>query len=110
MDMAARGQYLQTLITRYLKARKRQKGSILDEYCWNSGQYRKYVIRRIASSELGGRPRRVLRYGQDTARALEKLWRIFDFPCGQRLRPQISTELDRLRRLGKLEVSVKTAE
>jgi hypothetical protein len=111
--MAARRQYLQTLITRYLKVRKRQKGSILDEYCRNTGQNRKYVIRRLgrlASSEPGGRRRRVPHYGQDTARALEKLWRIFDFPCGQRLRPLISTELDRLRRLGKLEVSAKTAE
>jgi hypothetical protein len=111
--MAARKQYLRMLITRYLKARKRQKGAILDEYCRNTGQNRKYVIRRIgrlASSEPGPPRKRAPRYGQDTARAVEKLWKIFDFPCGQRLRPLISTELDRLRRLGELEVSAKTAE
>ena len=44
------------------------------------------------------------------ARALEKLWRIFDYPCGQRLRPLIETELDRLRRLKEIEVSAQTAE
>ena len=111
--MAAKKQYLRMLITRYLKARKRQKGAILDEYCRNTGQNRKYVIRRIgrlASSEPGPPRKRAPCYGQDTARALEKLWRIFDLPCGQRLRPLISTELDRLRRLGELEVSAKTAE
>ena len=111
--MAARKQYLETLITRYLKARKRHKGSILDEYCRNTGQNRKYVIRRIgrlASREPGPPRRRSRRYGQETARALEKLWRIFDFPCGQRLGPLIRTELDRLRRLGELEVSAQTAE
>lgn len=112
MDMAARKQYLQTLLARYLKARKQQKGAILDEYCRNTGQNRKYVIRRLsrlALGETGTVRKRRRRYGQDTARAVEKLWKIFDFPCGQRLRPLISTELDRLRQLGELEVSAKTA-
>lgn len=111
--MASRKQYLRTLLERYLRARKQQKGSILDEYCRNTGQNRKYVIRRIgglATTEPRPPRKRAPRYGQDTARALEKLWRIFDFPCGQRLRPLIQTELDRLRRLGELEVSVQTAE
>jgi len=111
--MAARKQYLETLLARYLKARKRQKGAILDEYCRNTGQNRKYVIRRIAhlaSGEIRGRKKRAALYGQAIARALETLWKIFDFPCGQRLRPLISTELERLRRLGELEVSAKTAE
>jgi hypothetical protein len=112
MDMASRKQYLRTLLERYLKARKRQKGSILDEYCRNTGQNRKYVIRRIsrlASTEPRPPRKRAPHYGQDTARPLEKLWKIFDFPCGQRLRPLIETELDRLRRLGELEISAKTA-
>lgn len=111
--MASRKQYLQTLVERYLKARKRQKGSILDEYCRNTGQNRNYVIRRmgdLAKTEPRPPRKRAPHYGQDTARALEKLWKIFDFPCGQRLRPLIQTELDRLRRLGELEISAKTAE
>jgi len=47
--MASRKQYLQKLLERYLRARKRQKISILDEYCRNTGQNRKYVIRRIGA-------------------------------------------------------------
>lgn len=46
--MASRKQYLRTLLERYLRARKRQKGLILDEYCRNTGQNRKYVIRKIS--------------------------------------------------------------
>jgi hypothetical protein len=46
--MASRKQYLQTLLSRYLRARKRQKGTILDEFCRNTGQNRKYVIRKIS--------------------------------------------------------------
>lgn len=111
--MRSRKQYLQTLLERYLKARKRQKGSILDEFCRNTGQNRKYVIRkmgRLASTEPRPPRKRVPRYGQETTRALETLWRIFDYPCGQRLRPLLETELDRLRRLGELKVSAPTAE
>jgi len=46
MDMASRKQHLQTLLERYLKARKLQKGAVLDEYCRNTRQNRKYVITR----------------------------------------------------------------
>ena len=111
--MASRKQYLQTLMERYLKARKRQKGSILDEYCRNTGQNRNYVIRkigRLASTEPRPPRKRAPHYGQETARALEKLWKIFDYPCGQRLRPLIETELERLRRLGELKIPAQTAE
>lgn len=110
--MASRKQYLQTLLERYLKARKRQKSTILDEFCRNTGQNRKYVIRTLgglASTEPRPPRKRTPRYGPETARALERLWRIFDYPCGQRLRPLIGTELDRLRRLKEIEVSAPTA-
>jgi len=112
MDMASRKQYLQTLLERYLKVRKRQKSTILDEFCRNTGQNRKYVIRTLgglASTEPRPPRKRAPRYGPETARALEKLWKIFDYPCGQRLRPLIRTELDRLRRLKEIEVSAPTA-
>jgi len=46
--MRARKQYLNTLLERYLKGRKRQKDLFLDEYYRNTGQNRKYVIRKIA--------------------------------------------------------------
>lgn len=79
----------------------------MDEYCRNTGQNRKYVIRKISGlASIKPRPprKRGPHYGPETARALEKLWKMFDFPCGQRLRPLIHTELDRLRRLGELDV------
>jgi len=47
MDMPTRNQYLKVLRERYLKAEaKKEKTEILDEYCRNTGQARKYVIRR----------------------------------------------------------------
>jgi len=52
MDMHARKEYLKVLRERYFKARtKREKTEILNEYCQNTGQNRKYVISKIWSGE-----------------------------------------------------------
>jgi len=50
MNMDARNQYLKVLQERYFMAKsKKEKSTILDEYCKNTGQNRKYVIRKINS-------------------------------------------------------------
>jgi hypothetical protein len=41
--------------------------------------------------------------------ALTKLWRLFDYPCGQRLAPLLKTETERLRKLKELVISDTTA-
>jgi hypothetical protein len=113
MDMRARNQYLSTLLERSLKAGKARKGELLDEYCRNTGQNRKYVIRKICRMAFGPprvRKKRASFYGRDVRVALEALWKIFDFPCGQRLAPIVRAELDRLRRLKELDLSQRTAE
>jgi hypothetical protein len=55
----------------------------LDGYCQDLGQIRNDIIRRIAhlaSGEIRECNKRTAHYGQGIARALEKLWRIFNFP------------------------------
>ncbi len=48
MDMHSKNEYLKVLRGRYLKAKtKKEKSQILDEFCCNTGQARKYVIRKI---------------------------------------------------------------
>jgi hypothetical protein len=112
MDMRTRRQYLETLLGRYLRGRKHQKRKILDEFCRNTGQNRKYVIRRfseLASGRTRPARKRRRRYGREVQGALKTLWTIFDFPCGQRLCPLVRTELGRLRDLGEISVSEETA-
>jgi hypothetical protein len=46
--LKARTQYLKALISRYFRARKKPKGVFLDEICRNTGQNRKYIIRKLA--------------------------------------------------------------
>jgi len=111
MDMRSRKQYLESLLERYLKARKKQKGLLLNEICRNLGQNRKYVIRKLAalaSGKIKVVKKRRPYYGRNVQRGLEETWRIFDYPCGQRLRPLIQTELLRLRELGEIKLSVAT--
>ena len=51
MDMNARNQYLKVLQQRYFMVKsKKEKSKILDQYCENTEQNRKYVIRKINSS------------------------------------------------------------
>ena len=89
--MDSRNQYLKVLRERYLKARtKKEKTQILDEHCRNTGQARKYIIRKIHPEvDLRPKPRRKRKQtydGQVTA-ALAKVWEIFYCTCGQRLNP-----------------------
>ncbi len=111
--MRSRDQYLGTLIPRYLKADRKGKTSLLDEYSLNTGQNRKYVIRKIrqkAFREPKPRKKRAVCYGHEVQEAVWRLWKIFDGPCGQRLQPLLETEVGRLRDLGELKVSDKTYE
>lgn len=110
--MRSREQYLRALLGRYLRVRKRGKSLLLDEYCRNTGMARKSVLRKIAGLLKGGSPPRNQRwpvYGRSVRLALETLWEIFDRPCGQRLKPLVEEELERLRAQGELRVDEKTA-
>ncbi|MCL0084768.1 hypothetical protein M1N69_01245 [Thermodesulfovibrionales bacterium] len=113
MDMHSRNEYLKVLREKYLKARtKREKSQILDEYCGNTGQARKYVIRKIQPGvDLGlkQRKKRKETYDSQVKAALAKVWEIFDHPCGQRLKPLLEVEVDRLSELGELRVSGEVA-
>ena len=38
-----------------------------------------------------------------------KVWKIFDYPCGQRLEPLLKDEIDRLRKLKEINCSDEVA-
>lgn len=114
MDMNARNQYLKVLQEKYFQAKSRgEKSSILDEYCRNTHQNRKYLIRRINSCILSSptnKGRREEIYDGHVRAALAKMWEIFDYPCGQRLASLLETEVDRLRDFGELLIPDEVAE
>jgi len=111
--MHSRNQYLKALLRKYLNADKKGKGSLLDEYCRNTGQHRKYVIRKIkgmAFKEPRPRKKKGTLYGIEVRDILYCLWKVFDYPCGQRLKPLLEGEVDRLRKMGELRISENISE
>jgi len=64
----------------------------------------------MAFDEPRLRKKRACRYGHEVREALWKLWKIFDSPCGQRLKPLLEQEVGRLRSFGELRVSEETSE
>lgn len=115
--MQTRNQLLFTMISKnggyHLRARA-EKTKLLNEYCRLTGQNRKAVIRKIKTGnyvksmrkEKGEEKRkRAKQYGQDVSAILIRLWEIFDRPCGQRLQPLLKAEVERLKKLGEIDVS-----
>ncbi len=47
MDINAKQQYMKTLREEYLKANKKGKTAILDEYCKRTKEERKYAIKKF---------------------------------------------------------------
>jgi len=116
MDMYSRNQYLRELRKEYLKTKsKKEKSKLLDEAEKRTKLDRKYLIKKLRpKSNLDkrkeDRKKRKVYYDGYVKDALVQIWRIFDYPCGQRLEPLLKTEVDRLRKLGELSCSDKVAE
>jgi len=104
---------MKTLREEYLKASKKEKGRILDEYCKRTGEERKYAIKKfrykVKLKNPEDRKRRPNKYGGDVVSTLAEIWEIFDHPCGQRLKTLLEDETDKLRRLGEVKCSDEVA-
>jgi len=114
MNKEAREQYMQTLRERYLKSGKKEKTNILNEYCRNTGQDRKYSIKKflykVKLKKPEDRRKKNETYDNSIKPTLVKLWGIFDYPCGQRLKTLIKDELQRLRNFNEIFCSDVVAE
>jgi len=114
MDMHSRNQYLKELQQKYFMSRlRKERSSILDEYCRNTHQNRKYIISKINSSfssKPKERKKRKHIYDGYVKAALAEIWEIFDYPCGQRLAPLLKTEVSRLRQLEEIFIYNEVAE
>lgn len=116
MDMYSRHQYLKELRSEYLKTKSRkEKSKLLDEAEKRTGLNRKYLIEKLKpksnlDKDKSQRRKRREYYDSYVRAALVQVWRIFDYPCGQRLAPLLKTEVERLRELRELQCSDEVAE
>lgn len=116
MDMPSRNQYLKELRKEYLKIKdKKGKGKLLDEAEKRTKLRRKYLMVKLKpKSNLDKLPQerkhRKCKYGGDVKSALIVCWKVFDRPCGERLKPLLEQETEKLRRLGEIACSQETAD
>lgn len=114
--MNARREYRRQIQEQYKNTKsKKEKSKLLDEYCRNTSQNRKYAIRVLCAP--AGSPatlssckkKRRCRYDHRIRAALVKVWEVMDYPCGQRLAPFMDEIVSRLREFDELEISDQTA-
>jgi len=115
MNMQSRNQYLKELRSEYLKTKlKKERGTLLDEAAKKTKLNRKYLMEKLKpksnmdKDKSQGKKRKQF-YDNSIKPALVQMWRIFDYPCGQRLETLLKSETDKLRLLGELDCSDKTA-
>lgn len=113
MDKEAKKQYMDTLREKYFAGSKKEKGEILNEYCRNTKQERKYVSKKFnykaKIKKKTEYKKRACFYDSHVIAVLVKIWEIFDYPCGQRLIEILETEVDNLRKLKEIVCSDEIA-
>ena len=104
MTAAGVQEYIEAIRGRYIRARKKDKGRILDEAVIVTGYHRKAVVRLLgrrkkrSSPYRLGRPRR---YGLELAQALKVLWEASGRVCSRRLHPFVPELIGVLRLHGE---------
>ena len=114
------------LAPKYQKARKKEKGNILDQFI-NATHYNRsyaaYVLRSHGKklwlntqvAVIGDAKKRVFRkklriYDDTVAAALRKVWQIMDYICGKRLAPMLKEVIPRLIRFHEIKIEQTVQE
>ena len=101
-------EYVKAERDRYLKAKKKDKGKILDEFVQVSRYHRKAAIRLLHGDNSGqhGKKRgRRRHYGGEVTDVLRKIWEASDRLCSKRLKPFISELMKVMRQHGELVIN-----
>ena len=108
MNISAKRQYLSTLRNRYRTALSRKdKAIIIEELVANLHCARKSAIRALHAKPLTRatiRKGRKEQYGYDLVAPLTLLWNVAGNPCSKRLKPQIPSLIDTLKRFGEVRL------
>ncbi len=118
LDLVTRKRITLEVAKRYVKASKKEKGRILDEFCALTDYNRSYAAgllrkgppvkgksRKGALRPVGSRRGRKPAYTAEVRRQLVKVWAILDCPCGKRLVAAMPTTLAALERFGEIRIT-----
>lgn len=102
MSQKGKWEYFRAIYERYHQADRKLKGTILNEFCLNTGYHRKYALRLLNGPPPGryrGRThrRRPCRYGPQALSILTAVWEAAGYPWSVRLKALLPLWLPWLR-------------
>ena len=112
MNINERRKYIHKMWGRYKKANKKEKGDLLSEIEVVVGMHRKSII-RLLNNRLSRKKRcreRGRTYGIDVDDAIRKIAHSLDYPCAERLHPNLDWMAEHLEYHGELCLKGKTKE
>lgn len=92
MSPRSKREYVEAIFLRYKKACRKERTTILDEFCAVCGYHRKHAIRLLRGYKRFTRPkpkkrgRRSHYQGPDILKPLKKIWLAANLPCSKRLK------------------------
>jgi hypothetical protein len=98
-------EYAEAIQERYKRAKRKEKGRILDEFTQAAGYHRKSAVRLLGRGPRApnhGRQGRPRKYGSEVVKALKLAWEVTDHLCGKRLKPFLPELVSVLERKGHL--------
>ncbi len=113
LSMSQRHAVTKAIATRYKRADKAGKGTILDELCattgWHRNHARKALGQALRPKIVRPRKPRAPLYGPEVIGALRFCWAVLGAPTGKRLAPSLDELVPTQRRFGELDVSEEVA-
>lgn len=112
MDIDERRKYIHKMWGRYRTSNKMEKGRLLDEIQAVTGMHRKAIL-RLLNGRLSRKKRSRERgrvYGVEVSNAVLVIARSLDYPCAERLQPNLVWMAHQLHRHGELNVGKESLE
>ena len=110
MTRQGKRELLKAVRPRYLKANKKTKGRMLDEFVAATGYNRKYAITLLLHGppQKSSKKKGSLIYGPESLRLWRKRGRLAGIYVAKRLHPFLPDLVDALERHGELSISAET--
>ena len=113
MSQGSKRELVETIRPRYLKAPRKEKSGIIDEFIAITGNHRKHAIRLLRTGYPARKKKRSGRqkkYQGEVVQALAQIWEICGRICSKRLKPFLPEMVAVLERHKEMELKAEVKE